>query len=295
MKSYSLNIATYIIRLQSESDLIDLVPDRRFLKNICPDNNYDIIIHIHQGNYEIPGNAIKVFDAPYVEEINGIRIKKSDKFWSVHKHNNDLFIKTVFPLSSDKKNAVLKFSLSDRNWHLWIDGAGNETDPLEYPTDGLVLYYLTVINGDIMIHASGVNNSGRGYLFSGVSGRGKTTMSKLWQEAGARVIHDERLIIRNTEKGYIMYNTPVYSNDEPRESTVNKIFLIEHGSRNEIIPVSGASAISLVMANCIQHNWDQELIAGLIGSVSSLCGAVPVIRLPFRPGRSIIDEILNNE
>jgi hypothetical protein len=92
-----------------------------------------------------------------------------------------------------------------------------------------------------------------------------------------------------------MFSTPVYSNESPRESPVDKIFLLEHGSRNELIPVSGASAISMVLANCIQHNWDQQIIARLIGSVSFLCRAVPVVRLTFRPDRSIIDEILNNE
>ncbi len=207
-----------------------------------------------------------------------------------------IFSSNQFFLFHRKRNhAVLKFSLSDRNWDLWIDGAGNETDPLEYPLDGLVLYYLTAINGDIMIHASGVNNSGRGYIFSGVSGKGKTTMAKLWDNTGARVIHDDRLILRNTGNGYRMFSTPVYSNDEPRESPIDKIFLIEHGSRNEYIPVSGASAISMVMANCIQHNWDQNIVARLIGSVSLMCTTIPVVRLPFRPDRNIIDDILENE
>ncbi len=82
----------------------DLVPGERFLRNIYTGNDFDILINVHSGKYKLPGNAVKVFDAPYVEEINGIRIKKSDKFWSVHKHNNDLFIKSVFPLSSEKKS-----------------------------------------------------------------------------------------------------------------------------------------------------------------------------------------------
>ena len=74
------------------------------------------------------------------------------------------------------------------------------------------------MKGDIMIHASGVNHSGHGYLFSGTSGSGKTTMAKLWDKAGARVIHDDRLIIRNIAGSYKMYNTPIYMNDIPTES-----------------------------------------------------------------------------
>ena len=295
VRNYNIDIAGYIIKFECASDGFELVPGVRFQNFICTGNNHDIFITVHSGKFRLPEEAKKVFDAPYVEEINGIRIKKSDKFWSVHKHKNDLFIKSVFPLSSKKKSAVLKFSFLDRNWELWIDGAGKEADPLEYPLDGLVLYYLTAINGDIMIHASGVNNSGRGYIFSGVSGKGKTTMAKLWDNTGARVIHDDRLILRNIRGTYRMFNTPVYSNDEPRESSIDKIFLIEHGSRNEHIPVAGVSAISMVMANCIQHNWDQNIVARLIGSVSLMCTTIPVVRLFFRPDRNIIDDILEND
>jgi hypothetical protein len=216
-------------------------------------------------------------------------------FWSIFKHHSDLFIKTIFPLSPVEKKAIFKFSLSTRNWDIWIDGAGSEVDPLEYPLDGLILYYLSAIHGDIMIHASGVNNVGHGYLFSGVSGKGKSTIAKLWENSGARIIHDDRIIIRKTSSGYMMFNTPIYNNDEPKESLLNKIFLIDHGDKNEMIPVRGATAVSLIMANCIQHNWGSDIIARLMGSISIMCGTIPTVRLSFKPDRSVIDHILENE
>ncbi len=295
MKNYNLNIAGYNIRFESQADGPDLVPSERFLRNITGENNSDILINVHDGKYVLPAKARKVFNAPYVEEINGIRIKKNNNFWSVLKHHNDLFIKTVFPLSSKKKKGILKFSFNERNWDLWLDGTDRKADPMEYPLDGLILYYLSVIHGDIMIHASGVNNAGHGFLFSGISGKGKTTMAKLWDQSGARVIHDDRLILHKTGTGYLMYNTPVYKNDVPLVSQLNKIFLIEHGMKNELIPVRGAESVSKVMANCIQHNWDPEIIARLLGSVSIMCGTIPTVRLFFKPDRSVIDHILENE
>ena len=272
------------------------MPSKRFLNYIYNDTDYDVFIKVHFGNFDLPQHSEKVFEAPYVEEIDNIRIKKSDDFWSVYKNQDDLFIKTGFPLSSDNKSGILKFSLKSREWDLWIEGSGKSADPMEYPLDGLILYYLTVIHGDIMIHASGVvSNAGHGYIFSGISGKGKTTMARLWDNSGARIIHDDRLILRNAGKGYIMYNTPVYQNDRPAEAPFSRIFIIEHGEENELIPVSGASAVSMVIANCIQHNWDPELIAGLLGSVSEMCAKIPVSRLRFRPDISVIDHILENE
>jgi hypothetical protein len=295
MKKYSLNIAGYKIGFESSDPGLILTPSARFLRNICSDENPDIIIVVHSEKFNLPADAERVFHSPLVEEINNILIKSSDNFWSVYKHRADLYIKTVFPYSDSGKEAILKFSLSSREWDLFITKAGDETDPFEYPLDGLVLYYLTVLYGDMMIHASGVNHFGHGYLFSGVSGKGKSTIAGLWEASGAKVIHDDRLIIRNISGFYRMFNTPVYNNDTPSDSVLTRIYLIEHGSENKLIPLKEATAVSHVMANCIQHTWNSEIIAGLMGSLSVMCTIIPVFKLSFKPDRSITDFIFQYE
>ncbi len=202
MRNYNLKIAGYNIGFEASANGSGLKPSARFLRNINHNKGSDILIRVHSEPFNLPKGAERVFRAPYVEEINGIQFNNETNFWSVWKYHSELFIWTIFPLSSTEKNAVLKFSLTSMEWDLWIYGREDETDPLEYPLDGLILYYLTVINGDIMIHASGVNNAGHGYIFSGVSGKGKSTMARIWENSGARVIHDDRLILRNTGNGY---------------------------------------------------------------------------------------------
>jgi hypothetical protein len=295
MRNYNLKIAGYNIGFYSFDDGPDLAPSSRFLRNISQATSWDANIRIHSGSFQLPGEAVRVFHAPFVEEFDGIPIHYKTNFWSVWKHNSVLFIMTTFPLVPSSKNAVLKFSLSEKEWDMWIDSDEKEIDPFEYPIDGLILYYLTVINGDIMIHASGVNSSGHGYLFSGVSGKGKSTMAMLWDNWGAKVIHDDRLIIRNTRIGYRMFNTPVYNNEEPYDSPLNKIFILDHGLENKVIPLKEASAVSLVMANCIQHTWGAGIISNLLESVSDMCRTIPTFRLYFRPDSSAINYILANE
>lgn len=295
MRNYNLNIAGYNIRFEADAGGPELVPSARFLRNLVNESNPDVFIRVNSGNYFLPQGAVKVFNAPYVEEINGIRIKNKDDFWNVYKDQNYIYITTTFPLSSEKKKALLKFSFAAKEWELWFEDADNETDPMEYPLDGLILYYLTAIHGDIMIHASGINNAGQGYVFSGISGKGKTTISKLWDNYGGRVIHDDRLILRKTGNGFRMFNTPVYNNDDPHDSPLNKIFIIEHGSSNTLAPVKGATAVSLVMSNCIQHNWSSDIISRLLDSVSDMCVTVPAAMLYFKPDSSVIDYILENE
>lgn len=297
MSKYHLNIANYIIELNSKE--IDLIPGRRFqnyIVHVAPLNSkVNLKLNVFKGSGEIPSGAVRVLQAPFVEEREGMRISRSPEFWSVWKDGNINFIKVSHTEDAKHKSSVLKFSLDSREWDLWIEGSGNSADPLEYPLDGLILYYLTVINGDILLHASGVNYKGKGYIFSGVSGNGKTTMAMIWDKAGAKVIHDDRLAIRADGENFKLYNTPVYDNDEPRFSRLNSIYIIDHGKVNRSVQVAGASAISLIMANCIQHNWDPLIIAGLLRTVSGLCSTIPVYELEFVPDESIIEYILNNE
>jgi hypothetical protein len=294
MNYLNLNIAGYNIGFESES--YKLGPSGKF-RNFIIDKNKstDLLIRVHRGKREIPGKAVEVFSAQLEGEIIYPFLINNSEFWSILEYDGGYFMNVVFPLRQKGGKAIMEFSLQSRDWDLWIDGTDAAADPLEYPLDGLMLYYLTVMNGDIMIHSSGINYSGKGYIFSGISGKGKSTIAGLWKEAGAFIVHDDRLVLRQTRSGYKMYNTPVYEADVSRESDLHGIFLIEHGIENEIQRVTGVRATVLVMANCIQHNWSEDIISGLLGSVTDLCNRVPVFKLSFIPDKKVIDNILNYE
>ncbi len=299
MRHYNIDIAGYNIRFESGPDGPELVPADRFRNNIVDGGIPSVTIRVRSGAFTLPAEARCLFSAPYVEELKGVLFQNLENFWSIWRAGGDLYIKTVFPMLSVDTGAVLRFSLSSREWELWLESAswltGSGRDPLEYPLDGLVLYYLTVLSGDIMIHASGVNHKGRGYIFSGVSGRGKSTIASLWEAEGAEVIHDDRLIIRKDGAGYIMHNTPVYVYDPPRSAPLHGLYLIEHGNDNASSSVEGAAAAVLVMANCVQQNWGHETIAPLLSAVTDLVSLLPVKRLSFRPDRSVVEHILGDE
>jgi hypothetical protein len=293
MRNINLEIAGYKIGFQASSDGPELAVSQRFLRYLKDFEDPDIRIIVHSGGYSIPASASRVFHAPFVEEIDGKLVETNPDFWSVWSDDPYTYIKTSYPLSPDKKNGLLKFSLSENEWHLWIDGNCNEVDPAEYPLDGLILYYLTTLTSDIFIHAAGVSFNGKGLLFTGISGKGKSTMAGLWKDYGAGIIHDDRLIIRKSGNNYLMFNTPVYENECPMESVITGIYIIEHGRENNLIPLKDSSSVSQVMSNCIQHSWDASMISRLLGSVSDLCSGIPVYSLSFRPDASAIEYILN--
>ena len=180
-------------------------------------------------------------------------------------------------------------------WQLFADETGIEINPLPYPVDGLILYFLTSLKGDIMIHGSGVICDGRGWIFTGKSGSGKTTMAKIFDSSGDRVVHDDRLILVKEGAGWMMHSTPVYRNDEPRSAEVDHLWIISHGKSNISTPLSGAEAAGLILANCIQQNWDREASAQLMASVTDLAATVKVSRLSFLPDSRVRDYIVARE
>jgi hypothetical protein len=295
MNSYTLNIADYKIRLESVTGSPSFMISERFSGYVCNYVDPDILIRVHQGKYKPGAGFTRVFHAPYVEEILNIPVKKSDDFWSIYSDENNLIIRIAYPPGKHLTESWLRFSLSDNIWDMYVETEADEIDPLDYPLDGLILYYLTVIKGDIFIHGSGVNINHKGFLFTGTSGKGKTTMARIWNEAGGRVIHDDRLIIRNINESYFMFNTPVYINETPGKSSLDKIFIICHGIKNDQRLLLGANALTNIMANCIQHNWSREIISRLTASLYKMNNSVLTYKLQFKPDKSIVDYIMSHE
>ncbi|MCD4768621.1 MAG: hypothetical protein K8R35_00440, partial [Bacteroidales bacterium] len=204
MTGYLINIAGYLIHFNSIDRNTELCPSEAQRGFIVDKGDPDLVIDVAKGKVVVPVRAFPVFRAPYVEEVNGVKVKKSDRFWTVYTLDDNILIHTTLPLSDIDKEALLFINPRENRWKLIIDSESNDPDPMRYPLDGLIIYYITALNGDIFIHGSGVEYNGKGSVFTGASGRGKSTIAKIYREAGARIIHDDRLVIRKINDVYRM-------------------------------------------------------------------------------------------
>ena len=295
MTSYSLKIADYTILFNGMTDGISLHPSSSQELFISTDTGFDLAVNVFTGPVVVREDATAVFRAPYVEEINGTMIKKSDEFWTVYRLGDYILVRTSCPLSLRCKEALLVIRPGEKSWDIIMDSSTGIVDPMSYPMDGLILYYLTALKGDIFIHGSGVSHKGKGYLFTGRSGKGKTTIAGIFGEEGSEVVHDDRLIIRQYKKGVFMYNTPVYNYEKYRKAELTGIYVIDHGSSNESSPRSCSDAVTSIMANCIQHHWDSGLIGNLTEAIMKLIKRVDVKTLKFVPDRSVVSFIEKDE
>lgn len=258
-----------------------------------PERLPDLIVDVLSSKAIIPTDAVKVFDARLMEETpEGVR-DSGDPFWEILTGEGVTYARVW--LRDSVSNPVIVMPHGTMNWQIYADSEEGSLNPLPYPVDGLLLYFLSSAMGDIMIHGSGVIYEDRGWIFTGRSGSGKTTIAGIFDRAGDRVIHDDRLILRKDAGGWVMHNTPVYRNDEPRSAKIDHLWGITHGRANVSTPVTGAEAVAMVMSNCVQQNWDREAALRLATSAGELVAAVRISRLAFMPDRSIRDYLVARE
>ena len=162
-------------------------------------------------------------------------------------------------------------------------------DPFIHPLGSLLLLYLVHWKQGILIHGAAVEENGSAYLFTGVSGIGKSTMARLWKECGANVLNDDRLIIRVFDKQVMLYNNPMpYYKQEPGEAVLKKIFLLKQSPDNYIKPLRGVHAYSRVLGNCIQQFYRPGMIKKHLGIVEEVLDKVSVYEIGFRPDIDIV-------
>ena len=114
------------------------------------------------------------------------------------------------------------------------------------PLDEVFMVHLLARGHGVEVHGGGVVlPDGRGWLFVGVSGAGKTTLSRMWRaEPDVRVLSDERIILREEGGEIWMYGTPWHGDGhiaEPGRARLDRVFFLRHGPRNALTAVPSAS------------------------------------------------------
>jgi hypothetical protein len=169
--------------------------------------------------------------------------------------------------------------------------------PLHYPLDEVFMVHLLSRGLGVELHGSGVVTAdGRGYLFVGQSGAGKTTLSRLWvKEPGVTVLSDERVIVRRhqgEDAGVWMYGTPWHGDGHiatPGRVRLSRVFFLKHGARNALTPVARTEAAARLFACGFTPFHDADGLTFSLGLLGDVAAAVPCDELAFVPDRSVID------
>lgn len=169
--------------------------------------------------------------------------------------------------------------------------------PSPYSLDSVIRILHTLIlaeQGGMLMHASCVALDGRAWVFTGVSGAGKTTISRLSPQ-NAHILTDEMSFIRPEDGVYHAYGTP-FSGDlgrpgENLRAPLAGVFLLAQGKDNIIETLSKTEAVRALMANILYFAHDDTLTAKVFDNAIALAARVPVRRLTFAPDARVWDLI----
>ncbi len=162
-------------------------------------------------------------------------------------------------------------------------------DPFFHPFGIHILQYIAHLNKGFIIHASTVCYNNKGYLFSAVSGTGKSTMAGLWQQCGATIINDDRLMIMPEGGEYIAYNTPMpYYQDIKKNVKLHKAFLIKQSADNYIKPLSVLHGTLGLLGNCMQYQYNENQVQQRLSALNAIAETYGVYECGFKPDTDIV-------
>ena len=148
--------------------------------------------------------------------------------------------------------------------------------------------------GGFLVHAASAICGEKAFLFSGVSGAGKTTISRL-APRDATVLTDEISYVRRDGNRYLAYGTPFAGElarvGENQSAPLSALFLLEKGTQNKIEPIDPTQAVQRLLRNILFFADDPELVKLVFQSACEFASLVPIHRLVFVPDQRVWDII----
>lgn len=154
----------------------------------------------------------------------------------------------------------------------------------------MVMYAMrTARLGTALFHAAVIGQGGRGYLFLGKSGTGKSTHARLWLKhiEGSELVNDDNPVVRVMEDGTARVygspwsgKTPCYRNiDMP----VGGFVQLSQAPYNAIRRLKGIAAYAALVPSISGKRWDRTIADGLHATENALASTVPVWHLECLP------------
>jgi hypothetical protein len=166
-----------------------------------------------------------------------------------------------------------------------------------YSIDAVLRIVHTLVlakQGGFLLHSASAIRNGKAFLFAGVSGAGKTTISRLAPN-DATLLTDEISYVRKHGLGYLAFGTPFTGElaklGENTSAPLAALYLLAKGPENRIEPLPEADAGRELLANMLFFAEDQEMVHWAFQAACDFVHRVPVHRLTFVPDARVWEMI----
>jgi hypothetical protein len=165
--------------------------------------------------------------------------------------------------------------------------------PNPYSVDSVLRIVHSIIlagDGGFLLHAASVVRGGHAFLFTGLSGAGKTTITRLALPE-VTVLTDEVSYVRPGPEGYHAFGTPFAGElarmGENVSAPISAVYLLAKGAENRIAPVPPSEAVHRLMRNILFFAEDPVLVQRVFQACCEFVATVSVQRLTFFPDQRI--------
>ena len=165
----------------------------------------------------------------------------------------------------------------------WLSLSGTDLEQWLTFTTGVNFCYMlaTAVHQTVLTHSSCVRYKGKGYIFLGKSGTGKSTHSRMWLSAleGVELMNDDHPVIRINDEGQaIVYGSPwsgkthCYKNVQAPLGGVIRISRAPYNKASRLAPVQ---AYGSLMTSCSGITWERTLADGRDMTIQGIIKTVP--------------------
>lgn len=168
----------------------------------------------------------------------------------------------------------------------------------QYPLDQVLLTESLLDDGGVLLHAAGGLTPAGGLLLAGVSGAGKSTVTRaLHGRAGFRFFSDDRLFARRTPTEFEIHGTP-WAGDAgvavPLHAPLAGICLLRQAGHVALEPLRPATALERLLPLATLPWYDRERVGAALELCAALVTAVPCFDLAFTRDGAALAAVLSD-
>lgn len=151
--------------------------------------------------------------------------------------------------------------------------------------------FATARHGALLMHSSVPVKDGRGYLFQGKSGTGKSTHCELWLKHidGAERINDDNPVVRIMPDGTAWVFGSPWSGKTPIYKQVGYpiggFLRLHQAPHNKIRQLSRIEGFASILSSCSTMIWDKPSYNGICDTISAVASVVGCYDLECLPDR----------
>lgn len=138
----------------------------------------------------------------------------------------------------------------------------------------------------IQLHCATIDDDGRGILFLGPSGIGKTTQAERWaQYRGSAIINGDIGFVQRTPAGYTAWGTPWHGSSPyclNASVPVKALVVLKQAPQNALRKLTGFEKVREVSGSVFYPTWLEDGMELCTDTLNHLLSDLPVYRLDNR-------------